>query len=236
MCTTREWGAASGQGLQRCLPHIYAAKAHARICTLVLRSPRRPLLGSCSPATSVRAPTSLSPAACRRLGALELALKQTGSESAKRAADITQRAAVTEGSNAGIVKVWPHARLLGLPVRGDGRGPIVARGGRAGCQPGKRAPGDCSSAVPSALTRFRLQLFTPPLPCPALPCPAPCPLPRLLCVRPRATSTWTTRCTWEGRPLCWRSSRSRRCRRRRRPAAGAGGGGGGGGGPAREGG
>lgn len=40
-----------------------------------------------------------------RLSALELALKQTGSESAKLAADIAQRAAVAEGSNAGIVKV-----------------------------------------------------------------------------------------------------------------------------------
>lgn len=42
---------------------------------------------------------------CSRLSALELALKQTGSESAKRAADVANRAAVTEGSNAGIVKV-----------------------------------------------------------------------------------------------------------------------------------
>ncbi|KAL4420393.1 hypothetical protein ABPG75_010049 [Micractinium tetrahymenae] len=39
-----------------------------------------------------------------RLSALELALKQTGSESAKLAADVAQRAAVAEGSNAGIVK------------------------------------------------------------------------------------------------------------------------------------
>ena len=43
--------------------------------------------------------------ACSRLFALELALKQTGSESAKRAADVAQRAAMTEGSNAGIIKV-----------------------------------------------------------------------------------------------------------------------------------
>lgn len=38
-----------------------------------------------------------------RGAALELAIKQTGSEAAKRAADIAQRAAL-EGSNAGIIK------------------------------------------------------------------------------------------------------------------------------------
>lgn len=54
-----------------------------------------------------------TPAPRRGLSVLELALKQTGPASVKRAADYAQRAAAAEGSNAGIIK----ARCPGIGWR-----------------------------------------------------------------------------------------------------------------------
>jgi len=65
---------------------------------------------------------------CSRIMGLELALKQTGSESAKRAADLALKIAA-EGSNAGIIKVgssWRGGAGQGtacnhLPLHKEGR-------------------------------------------------------------------------------------------------------------------
>ena len=134
--TTRERAGGEGRGWGGCAEG--AAAAAGPLLQLraapALGKPAHPFHGL--PPLSPPRPTTRS-----RLAVLELALRQSGGEAAKRAADVAQRAA-GEGSNVGIVKVggWGCGsakdlrlgRLLPyqLPNPCRGRGGLGAR--RAG--------------------------------------------------------------------------------------------------------